>query len=118
MKWIDENRLQVEGDLPSPRFSHAAAMIHSFMFIFGGKNVYSEKGKSCHLYFNDIWAMNLEKTDTLSWEKIEAKGQPPAPRHGHTMTPLNHYLVIFGGEGYKKEKFNDVVVFDTEEKEW
>jgi hypothetical protein len=39
MKWIDEDSIKVNGPLPKPRFSHASALIHSKMYIFGGKNV-------------------------------------------------------------------------------
>lgn len=62
MKWIDEDLLKVKGNLPQPRFSHSAAVIHSYMYIFGGKNVYNEKGVSKKAFFNDLWVMNLEKT--------------------------------------------------------
>lgn len=39
MKWIDEGSIKVNGPLPAPRFSHASAILHSKMYVFGGKNV-------------------------------------------------------------------------------
>jgi hypothetical protein len=72
------------------------------MYIFGGKNVKSEKGINYHVNYNDIWVLNLENVSGLHWEQIEPKGAPPLPRHGHTMSLLNHYLVIFGGEDDRK----------------
>jgi N-acetylneuraminic acid mutarotase len=34
MKWIDQ--IEVEGDQPTGRFAHAAALVGSEMFVFGG----------------------------------------------------------------------------------
>lgn len=118
MKWIDEDSIQVNGQLPNPRFSHASALIHSKMYVFGGKNVNSEKGFSCYVNFNDMWVMNLETVSNLHWQELKPKGNPPAPRNGHTMNALHEFLIIFGGEGDKKQRYNDVIVFDTEKLEW
>jgi N-acetylneuraminic acid mutarotase len=118
MKWISEDDIKVEGELPNPRFSHTATLLSSNMYIFGGENVKSEKGINCHVNYNDIWVLNLEKVSGLRWEEIKPKGTPPLPRHGHTMTSLNNFLVIFGGEDDRKQRLNDVIVFDSEKREW
>lgn len=41
MKWIDEDSIKVNEKLPNPRFSHASQLVHSNMYIFGGKNIYN-----------------------------------------------------------------------------
>jgi hypothetical protein len=41
MKWISEDSIKIEGDLPHPRYSHAATLISSNMYVFGGKTVKS-----------------------------------------------------------------------------
>lgn len=117
MKWVDEELINVNGPLPSARFSHASALIHSKMYIFGGKNVNNEKGFSCYTNFNDLWVMDLQTVSNLHWEELKPKGKPPAQRHGHSMNALQDFLIIFGGQGEKKEmRYNDVVVFDTVKK--
>jgi|LakMenEpi03Aug12_release.lakeMendotaPanAssembly.Ray.scaffolds.fasta_scaffold1673091_1 N-acetylneuraminic acid mutarotase len=42
----------------------------------------------------------------------------PLPRHGHTMTPLHQYFVVFGGNGDEGNYFNDFFIFNTNENEW
>lgn len=42
--------------------------------------------------------MNLQNVRSLSWERIEAVGKPPLPRHGHSMNAINNLLVIYGGQ--------------------
>ena len=68
MKWIDEDSIKVNGPLPKPRFSHSSSLIHSKMYIFGGKNVNTEKGFSTYVNFNDLWVMDLETVSNLHWE--------------------------------------------------
>lgn len=67
MKWINEELIKVNGPLPNSRFSHASALIHSKMYIFGGKNVSNEKGFSCYVNYNDLWVMDLEDVSNLHW---------------------------------------------------
>lgn len=70
------------------------------------------------LHLNDIWKINLSKTNQLCWEQLKPKGKKPKPRHGHTMSPLHHYLVVFGGNGDEGSCFNDVFIYNTSENEW
>ena len=76
MVWIDE--IFVNGILPPARFSSAASIHHSNMYIFGGKTVnQSLNDTNTQLNFNDLWVLNLEKVSKLEWEKIDIKGIPP-----------------------------------------
>ena len=70
------------------------------------------------LHLNDIWKINLSMTNELYWEELKPKGKKPLPRHGHTMTPLHQYLVIFGGNGDEGNYFNDLFIFNTNDNEW
>jgi hypothetical protein len=62
--------------------------------------------------------MNLQNVQSLSWSKIEAKGKPPTPRHGHTMNSLFNLLVIFGGHDDSNNFLNDLIVYNTIDNEW
>ena len=58
MKWIDEGSIKVNGSLPAPRFSHTSSVVHSKMYIFGGKNV-NNNNFNHYINFNDLWVMDL-----------------------------------------------------------
>jgi hypothetical protein len=118
MIWVDKDAIRVEGPLPNPRFSHTASLIRSDMFVFGGENVVTDRGINTHLNYNDIWMVNLDDPSGLHWEELHPKGTPPLARHGHTMNALNDFLIIFGGEDDRKEMLNDVIVLDTQKREW
>ena len=118
MRWISD--IKVLRQLPPSRYSHAAALYHSEMFVFGGITINSNSVSTINNYINlnDLWVLNMEKVSALQWEKIEPKGKPPAPRHGHTMNTLQDFLIIYGGKGEKRHCFNDVIVFDISKREW
>jgi threonine/homoserine/homoserine lactone efflux protein len=42
--------------------------------------------------------IGLVGDDTLSWEKITARGDLPLPRSGHTMSFVNSKVIVFGGQ--------------------
>lgn len=62
MQWIPEEAIHVTGELPQGRFSHSASLVYSDMYIFGG--VYNAVD---NLNLNDIWKLNLEIVNKLSW---------------------------------------------------
>lgn len=111
MKWIDS--ISLEGDCPSPRFSHTAEMINSDMYLFGGCGDLEKKVK-----FNDLWKVNLKGFSNMKWEQVNPGGIAPEPRHGHTMNVLHELLIVFGGENDKNELLNDVVIYHSESNEW
>ena len=90
------------------------------MFVFGG--IYDPIRMFCYPLrrrnLNDLWRMDLQNIQALSWECIEAKGKPPSPRHGHTMNHLNGLLIIFGGQDDNNRFLNDLIVFQIEQREW
>ena len=59
MRWI--NDIKVFGQLPPSRYSHAASLYHSQMFIFGGITINTNSVSTINNYinFNDLWVLNL-----------------------------------------------------------
>ncbi|PWZ04624.1 Acyl-CoA-binding domain-containing protein 4, partial [Zea mays] len=123
--------LSTEGDKPIPRFYHAAAIVSSKMVVFGGdsgnrllddtkvpwgNSVILVGGKtepaSDHL---SVWTFN---TETELWSLIEAKGDIPAARSGHTVIRAGATLILFGGEDTKGKKRHDLHMFDLKSSTW
>ena len=44
-----------------------------------------------------MWKINLEEVDKLVWIELAPKGKLPEARHGHSMSVISHFLIIFGG---------------------
>ncbi|KAL3275296.1 hypothetical protein HHI36_020063 [Cryptolaemus montrouzieri] len=80
---------------PSARSGHRMVLLKKKLFIFGGFHDNLRQYK----YFNDVYCFNLENYE---WNKMEVSGNPPSPRSGCLMIPLNDgRLLIYGG--YSKE---------------
>eukprot|EP00007_Cunea_sp_BSH-02190019_P004525 CAMPEP_0174240368 /NCGR_PEP_ID=MMETSP0417-20130205/18519_1 /TAXON_ID=242541 /ORGANISM="Mayorella sp, Strain BSH-02190019" /LENGTH=994 /DNA_ID=CAMNT_0015319451 /DNA_START=447 /DNA_END=3431 /DNA_ORIENTATION=- len=101
---------KVTGSPPSARCQHAACSIGpNRALVFGGFNGMS--------HFNDLYLVSMVGDDTLSWEKISAKGELPMPRSGHTMSFVNNKVIVFGGQtgsGF----LNDVRVLNLDSWQW
>ncbi|TVU49949.1 hypothetical protein EJB05_01296 [Eragrostis curvula] len=158
--------LPTEGDKPTPRFYHAAAIVGSKMLIFGGDSGHnllddtkilnlekltwdsaaskvrpSPSGRSTKLpackghclvpWGNNVilvggkteppsdhlsvWTFN---TETELWSLVEAKGDIPAARSGHTVVRAGATLILFGGEDTKGKKRHDLHMFDLKSSTW
>ncbi|KAL8524968.1 hypothetical protein ACS0TY_014557 [Phlomoides rotata] len=62
-----------------------------------------------------VWAFDMEAE---CWSHIEAKGDIPVARSGHTVVRANSVLIIFGGEDSKRRKLNDLHMFDLKSLTW
>ncbi|XP_047317143.1 acyl-CoA-binding domain-containing protein 4 isoform X2 [Impatiens glandulifera] len=62
-----------------------------------------------------VWAFD---TDTECWSLMEAKGDIPISRSGHTVARASSILILFGGEDAKKRKLNDLHMFDLKSLTW
>ncbi|XP_010524754.1 PREDICTED: acyl-CoA-binding domain-containing protein 4 [Tarenaya hassleriana] len=62
-----------------------------------------------------VWAFD---TDSECWSLMEAKGEIPAARSGHTVVRASSVLILFGGEDSKKRKLNDLHMFDLKSSTW
>nr|GME04611.1 acyl-CoA-binding domain-containing protein 4 [Ipomoea batatas] len=62
-----------------------------------------------------VWAFD---TETECWSLMEAKGDVPVARSGHTVVRASSVLILFGGEDSKKRKLNDLHMFDLKSLTW
>ncbi|XP_073302824.1 tRNA wybutosine-synthesizing protein 2/3/4 [Primulina huaijiensis] len=98
--------LQCSGSLFPPRHRHAAAVVGSKIYVFGG-------------IYNDKILSSLYVLDTLTseWTEIETRGNWPGPLHSHSMESNCSKLYMFGG--YNGEKaLGDLYSFDVETSLW
>jgi len=62
-----------------------------------------------------VWIFN---TETELWSLVEAKGDIPAARSGHTVIRAGARLILFGGEDTKGKKRHDLHMFDLKSSTW
>ncbi|XP_062203141.1 acyl-CoA-binding domain-containing protein 4-like [Phragmites australis] len=62
-----------------------------------------------------VWTFNVE---TEIWSLVEAKGDIPAARSGHTIIRAGATLILFGGEDTKGKKRHDLHMFDLKSSTW
>lgn len=62
-----------------------------------------------------VWSFDMEKKN---WSKVEAKGDFPVVRSGHSVTRAGSVLILFGGEDVKGRKLNDLHMFDLKSSMW
>lgn len=62
-----------------------------------------------------VWAFD---TETECWSLMEAKGDIPVARSGHTVVRASSHLILFGGEDSKRRKLNDLYMFDLKSFTW
>ncbi|KAG8093155.1 hypothetical protein GUJ93_ZPchr0012g18874 [Zizania palustris] len=62
-----------------------------------------------------VWTFN---TETDVWSLMEAKGDIPSARSGHTVTRAGATLILFGGEDTKGKKRQDLHMFDLKSLTW
>jgi hypothetical protein len=66
---------------------------------------------------HDLWTYN---STTMKWHEVHTTGDKPAQRSNCSMNydPVNNNIVIFGGGGPNKQRFNAVNVLDWNTKNW
>ena len=108
-KWTWENLVTIPDPTvseylgrPQPRHRHAAMVVDTSLFIFGGLG---KDGGGSDVVLSDLWRLNLV---TLRWKKFTVSGGPGA-RYGHTMgadsltapvdpnDPHRPRLLVYGG---------------------
>ncbi|BAT77163.1 hypothetical protein LR48_Vigan01g309500 [Vigna angularis] len=62
-----------------------------------------------------VWAFD---TETECWSLMEAKGDIPVARSGHSVVRAGTVLILFGGEDSKRRKLNDLHMFDLKSFTW
>ncbi|GAA5827160.1 hypothetical protein JCM3770_000340, partial [Rhodotorula araucariae] len=110
----DWTRVKTVGRAPEGRYGHAAAMVGSRFFVFGGQ---TDDGG----FRNDLCWFDLQKLKMgqPSWSFIEYRpGQiVPPPRTGHTCVTHGDSLYIFGGTDGQYH-YNDTWQYDLASGEW
>jgi N-acetylneuraminic acid mutarotase len=113
-------QLRVRGDVPPPRERHTCSLIGKKIYIFGGYN------RSSDLYYNTLYMFD---TETLTYARLEPRGEPPERRCGHTASIIDGRIWIFGGRvkvkkgdgflaGSGVQYRNDIHCFDPYTCEW
>ncbi|GAB2301081.1 hypothetical protein Dimus_035115 [Dionaea muscipula] len=90
----------------APRHRHAAAVLGSKIYLFGGLNndtIYS--------------SLLVLDADKLHWNEVHASGEWPCARHSHTLVAHGSKLYMFGGHNGEKA-LGDLYSFDVEECRW
>lgn len=69
------------------------------------------------IYKNDIWSYDAELKE---WKEIKTWGKIPENRSNCSMSydAKNNKLIVFGGGGSNKRKFNSIYTLDWKTKEW
>ncbi|KAJ4968667.1 hypothetical protein NE237_015368 [Protea cynaroides] len=62
-----------------------------------------------------VWGFD---TETERWSLMEAKGDVPVARSGHSVVRAGSILILFGGEDAKRRKLNDLHMFDLKSLMW
>lgn len=101
----------VSGAAPSPRTYHVSgtAAKEDRFFVFSGGEAGSQPVGDRQLHCFDA--------SKMKWSSMPAKGTPPKPRHGHTLTLLQDRLVLFGGMA-GHAFYNDLCLYDLATGEW
>ncbi|KAK2884522.1 kelch domain-containing protein 1-like isoform X2 [Channa argus] len=98
---------ETRGPAPTPRSSHASALLGNKGYISGGVEA-SEL---------DMFCLDLE---TWTWTQfnISSPGRPQG-RFMHTMTATSdHTLFVYGGFGIDGNTLNDAWQFNTQKRQW
>lgn len=88
-----------EPDAPHPvsRRAHTAVLHQGMIWVFGGGN-----GMQA---LNDLWTLDVsaylgyngKDPKPVYWQKIDTKGEAPAPRGYHTANLVSNYMIVAGG---------------------
>ncbi|CAA7398442.1 unnamed protein product [Spirodela intermedia] len=102
------SKLNTHGKAPVSRGGQSVTLVGKSLVFFGGED---EKRS----LLNDLHILDLE---TMTWNEVDAIGQPPSPRMDHTAAiHAERYLLIFGGASYAT-CFSDLHVLDLKIMEW
>ena len=102
--WIKLNNIN-NNKLPSARAAHAAAANDQMqMVIYGGSN-------NLGLIDDKLWILHLSEENEGIWDEINVVGNTPGSRYGHSLTYLNPYFVLFGGNS-NPDLSNDVWIIN------
>lgn len=99
--------VKTSGERPPPRANHASAVDGFRLYIFGGWDGTKR--------LNDLYVLD---TREMAWSLLRPTGCAPQARAGMTLSVVRDYLYLFGGSGHTTRCFNDVHVYDPNERAW
>ncbi|KAG0259273.1 Negative regulator of mitotic exit, partial [Linnemannia exigua] len=105
------NKPTILGLLPAPRHSHAACVIGTTLYIFGGQfNGY---------YLSDIACFDMKSLNTSNprWNRLEPASELPPARAGHCAAAHDGKVYIFGGAD-DQFFYNDIWCYDPQTNKW
>ncbi|KAG0285642.1 Negative regulator of mitotic exit, partial [Linnemannia gamsii] len=105
------NKPTILGLLPAPRHSHAACVIGTTLYIFGGQfNGY---------YLNDIACFDMKSLNTSNprWNRLEPASELPPARAGHCAAAHDGKVYIFGGAD-DQFFYNDIWCYEPQTNKW
>lgn len=83
LKWY---LLEFNGAIFPARHRHAAAVVDSCIYVFGGVHDAT--------IYGDMYVLD---TNILQWKQVEAKGELPSARHSHSLAVMGRTIYLFGG---------------------
>ena len=93
------------GEAPGSVFRHAATLVGTSIFIFGGYD-----GQ------NDTNDLSVLDTETMNWHRPQLRGPRPTPRENPCTALVGTRLFVVGG--YADSALNDLYVLDTATNTW
>lgn len=100
-----------QGKPPTARVQHTACFTGKEVLVFGGyvENIAEE---------NDLYALDvLNPEREFTWTPIEAKGERPPKRYGHTATMVGERMVVIAGQD-SMAQLHDVWVLNCATYTW
>ncbi|KAK6932305.1 hypothetical protein RJ641_001929 [Dillenia turbinata] len=98
--------LECTGGFFPPRHRHAAAVVDSSIYVFGGIND--------DMIYSSFHVLN---TDSLQWDLIQPNGELPCARHSHSMVVYGSQVFLFGGHNGEKA-LGDLYSYDVKKCLW
>jgi len=100
---------------PDPRANHTATYLKSknAVYVIAGHGGVGYSRKS----FNDVYSLDVSN-DNFEWTKIDATGNLPENRGGHTACLLPNSKIFINGGWNSISQFSNSWIFDAEKKEW
>ena len=104
------HKIETTGTLVKRRYRHSAVMYGDCMYVFGG-----EQGGESTTEFPDFYEFDMVHK---SWREVQAVGDKPSARSGHSAVVYRHSMYIFGGRNKTPQYFRDLYRYEFVSKTW